>query len=235
MVEKEIPEAEEPEIEEQETPAPQAPQPEPVGQDARIAEAVEAARRAAEAAAQWSAYTAQQSPYQRQPEVPDLTPPEGLDPDQAAFFEKLVEQKLGTYFNQFGSAYQRDRMTDYAYRDALEMERASSKFPAFRELEGDIRNMIKDVPIDQRAQPGFYQLAYEVALGRRVAAEIATRRAAPVQTGGNVVPMAQQGPTTEERAWLRDRFGVEGNEAELLSNRVFTYDEYKAAKAARSK
>ena len=213
------------------SPAPPAPDP--------IAEAVAAARRAAEAAAAWSQYGAQavQNAYATPQQPPEVELPETVDPEAAAYFERKVEEKLEQYFNQFGQAYQRDRMTDYAYREQLERERARQMFPGFSELEGDINQMTSNIPLDQRANPGFYQTAYHAALGARVAQTLAERaRQAPaIATGVGNIPASGGGFTSEDKEFLRDRWNVDPRAAELLSNKVVDVDEYLAAMAARKK
>lgn len=214
-----------------EQPAPAAPVPDP------IAEAVSAARRAAEAAAAWSQYAAQTRPTYEQPVAEEIAPPEDMSPEMAQYVERKMEERLGQYFDRFGQMYERDRFQDASYKDSLELERARASLPGFQELEPDIAQLVGQVPVAQRANPDFYKMAYHAALGARVAASIAerNRQAPPIATGVSNVPAQGGGFSPDERRELQDRFSLDSRDAELLSNRVVDVDEFLAAKAARKR
>ena len=161
---------------------------------------------------------------------PDAEEEEELDPKIAKAVEKRLEKMAGTFAKQ----YDRDRKEDITYRAELERDRAAQRLPDFGKYSSEVDAYMANVPVHLRATPGAYEEAYHVILGRERRRELeASARRGPtiVSSSRQSVPETPK-VSTDDADWLSSRMGVtlSADEAEILSSRVVTIDDFRRAK-----
>jgi hypothetical protein len=202
-----------------------------------VAEAIKAAKLAAEAAERNSTAMTQmvqqqrrqqelwaaQNPYNPQPPAVQEPDPE-IDPD----IQKVIDRRLERVFGQIEQAYTQDRQADMRRFAAMEFDRASRALPNFGTVSDDVRDYLNRAPLHLQAAPGAVEEAYYAVMGRRYAAEEAAR-ASRAPAVNDTVRSANTGPQVgNEEVQFFKKLGVEMTKEELavLANRDVNSDQW---------